>query len=105
MKTTTRNLLLVFSLSLILPSHAVFSDEQVYGSQLMTERERHEHRMKMQSMKTEEERHRYRLEHHKLMQQRAKQQGLTLPDMPQSGGGMMNKDGFGSGGGGGGRGR
>ncbi len=105
MKIITRYLLLVFSLSLMLPSYSVFSEEQVYGRQLMTEQERNEHRMKMQSMKTEEERERYRMEHHKKMQQRAKQQGVTLPDMPQERGESMERGfdgGQGSGGGGGG---
>ena len=107
MKTSTRYLLFVFLLSLMLPGYSVFSEEQVYGRQLMTEQERNEHRMKMQSMETEEARERYRMEHHKKMQQRAKQQGVTLPDMPQQRGKGM-KRGFGSGqggGSGGGRGR
>lgn len=87
------------------PGGLVLSAEQIYGSQLMTQQERMEHRTKMQSMKTKEERERYRMEHHKLMQQRAKQRGVTLPDKPQ----MRNKGmdgGSGMGGGmGGGRGR
>ncbi|MGD8526258.1 MAG: hypothetical protein PVJ63_08405 [Thioalkalispiraceae bacterium] len=70
--------------------------EQVYGWELMTEQERAEHRTKMQSMKTKEERERYRLEHHKKMQQRAKQQGVTLPDMPGEQGKGMG-DGMGKG--------
>lgn len=103
MKTITKYLLLVFSLCLMLPSYSVFSEEQVYGKQLMTEQERNEHRMKMQSMETEEERERYRMEHHKKMQQRAKQQGVILPDMPQQRGKGMGRgfdSGQGSGGGG-----
>ena len=54
----------------------------IYGSQLMSEREREEHRSKMRSMKTEQERDTYRLEHHKLMQERAKTKGITLPEDP-----------------------
>jgi len=106
MKTSTRYLL--FLLSLMLPAYSVFSEEQVYGRQLMTEQERNEHRMKMQSMETEEARERYRMEHHKKMLQHAKQQGVTLPDMPQQRGKGMKREfdsGQGGGTGGGGRGR
>jgi len=56
--------------------------QQIYGSQLMTEQERMEYRNKMQTAKTAEERERIRLEHHNEMQERAKQQGMTLPDQP-----------------------
>ena len=54
----------------------------IYASHLMSEREREEHRSKMRSMKTEQERDAYRLEHHKLMQERAKAKGITLPEEP-----------------------
>jgi len=102
MKTQTRNILLIGTLALGVPGTSLFAEQQVYGSQLMTEQERIEHRAKMQSMKTMEERERYRIEHHKKMQERAKQQGVTLPDAPAmpgmgKGGGM----GGGPGGGGG----
>jgi len=56
--------------------------ERVYGWELMSDQERREHRMKMQSLKTQEERERYRLEHHKKMQQRAREMGVELPDEP-----------------------
>jgi len=59
-----------------------FADEPIYGYQLMTEQERAEHRAKMQSFQTEQEREAYRQEHHKMMQERAKAQGVTLPDEP-----------------------
>lgn len=57
-------------------------DEVVYGWQIMSPKERAEHRTKMRSLKTKSEREAYRLEHHKLMQERAKQKGVTLPDLP-----------------------
>lgn len=63
--------------------------DQIYGSQLMTEQERIEHRNRMRNMKTNEEREAYRLEHHKKMQARAKEKGITLPDEPPARGGMM----------------
>lgn len=71
-------------------------DKMIYGWQLMTPKERQQHRAKMQSMKTEEERMAYREEHHKLMQQRAQERGLTLPDRPRrQGGGQGFGGGFG----------
>ena len=106
-----KSLLLVCTLSLSLPVYSLLAEEQVYGSQLMTQQERMEHRNKMQSMKTMEERERYRMEHHAKMQERAKQQGVTLPESPQTrnkgmGGGMGSGQGGGMGGGmGGGKGR
>jgi len=59
-----------------------FADEPIYGYQLMTEQERAEHRTKMRSFQTEQEREAYRMEHHKMMQERAREQGVTLPDEP-----------------------
>ena len=81
MKNKSRYLLLIGVLAMAIPGTSVFSAEQVYGSQFMTQQERIEHRTKMQSMKTMEERERYRMEHHMKMQERAEEQGVTLPDM------------------------
>lgn len=76
--------------------------EEIYGSQLMTEQERIEHRTMMRSLKTQQERDAYRLEHHKLMQERAAGRGVTLPDMPpQTGVGAGPGGGAGMGQGGG----
>lgn len=57
-------------------------EEFVYGRQLMTEQEMAQHRTQMRSLKTEQAREAYRLEHHKRMQLRAQERGLTLPDDP-----------------------
>lgn len=57
--------------------------DQIYGSQLMTEQERNEHRNKLRAAKTEQERKEIQAEHHKLMQERAKAKGITLPDEPR----------------------
>lgn len=78
--------------------------EQIYGSQLMTRKERAEHRAKMRSLKTQEEREAYRLEHHEKMQARAKEKGMTLPDEPPAAGMGMGPGGGGMGPGGGGMG-
>lgn len=62
---------------------------QVYGSQLMTEQERTEHRAKMRTAKTTEERDQIRKEHHERMKERAKERGVTLSDEPPAKGGGM----------------
>lgn len=56
--------------------------DQVFGYQLMTDAERTEYRSHMRSLKTAKEREAFRLEHHKLMQERAREQGVTLPATP-----------------------
>ena len=74
--------------------------EQVYGRQLMTEQERNIYRERMLAAQTAEERERIRQEHHEQMQERARAQGLSLPDTPPSrGGGMGPGGGKGMGGG------
>jgi hypothetical protein len=62
------------------------TQDQVYGSQLMTQAERNEYRIKMRSLKTAQEREAFRLEHHKLMQERAQAKGITLPPEPLASG-------------------
>jgi hypothetical protein len=70
----------------------------VYGSQLMTPQERLEYRNRMRSMKTQEERNAFRLEHHRKMQERAKERGVSLPDdPPANGAGMGPRRGVGMG--------
>jgi Na+-transporting NADH:ubiquinone oxidoreductase subunit NqrC len=79
--------------------------DHIYGSQLMTEKERMEYRERLRAAHTVEEREQIRMEHHKQMQKRAREQGMMLPDEPPERG--MGKGG-GMGGGmgrGGGRGR
>ena len=71
------------------------TQKQVYGSQLMTQQERAEHRTKMRSAKSAEEREQIRKEHHERMKERANAQGLKMPDEPPARGGGM---GFGGGG-------
>jgi hypothetical protein len=75
--------------------------EQIYGDQLMTPQERTAFRTKMSAAKTLEERELIRQENHQAMQERAKTQGLTLPDQPSAGRqGMGQGGGMGSGRGG-----
>ncbi len=76
---------------------AIGADQPVYGSQLMTNQERIEHRNKLRAAKTAEAREQVRLEHHEQMQLRAKERGVTLPDTPPQGGGMGRRMGPGGG--------
>lgn len=78
------------------------ADAPIYGSQLMTNQERIEHRNKLRVAKTAEEREQVRLQHHEQMQLRAKEQGVSLPDTPPAqGGGQGRRMGGGMGPGGG----
>ena len=107
MKLSTLSSTVIASLFLLLPVSFSHAEVTVYGWQLMTEQERNEHRTKMRSFETDQERAAYRNEHHKRMQVRAKEQGITLSDTPPQHGKGMGRgrsDGSGQGmGGGGGR--
>ena len=52
-----------------------------WGWQLMTPEERVEHQNKMRSFKTYDECKAYQEAHHKAMEARAKEKGMTLPAM------------------------
>lgn len=80
------------------------TDAPIYGSQLMTQQERTEYRMRMRTAQTAEERERIRAEHHAQMVERAKAQGVTLPETPPAMGSGMGPGGGGMGPGGGGMG-
>lgn len=82
MKNTLYISTVVVLLGLLLQSPRIFAQNEVYGWQMMTSQERQEYQNKMRSMTTAEERERYRMEHHKQMQERAKQRGISLPDKP-----------------------
>lgn len=76
---------LLTAISVIMLMHVspiAISEDTMYGYQLMTEQERAEHRATMRSFNTEAEREAYRRQHHEMMQERAKAQGVTLPDEP-----------------------
>lgn len=76
------------------------TQDQIYGSQLMTLQERIEHRAKLRAAKTDEQRQQIRAEHHERMKERARKQGVSLPDNPPArGGGMGPGGGMGAGGG------
>jgi len=72
----------VMALSTLSATARAQTPERVYGSQLMTPQERDQYHATMRSLKTEQEREEFRQQHHKEMQQRAKERGVTLPDEP-----------------------
>ncbi|MHB1184353.1 MAG: hypothetical protein ACYC4A_06605 [Desulfobulbia bacterium] len=73
------------------------TQEQIYGSQMMTQQEREEYRLKMRAAKTVGEREKLRKEHHERMKTLAKERGVTLPDEPPAMGGGMGPGGGGMG--------
>ena len=86
----------------------VRDDAPIYGSQMMTERERNEYREKMRNAKTLKEQEAIRSQHHDQMKERAKSRGMVLPDEPPArgmgngpGGSSPGRSGAGSGGPGG----
>lgn len=72
-------------------------DRDIYGHQLMTLQERNEFRARMRAAKTVEERERIRAEHHEQMVVRAKERGITLPEVPPAGRGPGMGSGMGMG--------
>jgi outer membrane murein-binding lipoprotein Lpp len=89
MSALTGALALSSCLTLAAADQKQTQQKQVYGSELMTEQEREEHRSKMRAAETDEEREQIRSEQHERMKKRAKERGMTLPDQPPvSGGGM-----------------
>ena len=85
-------------LGLMASSMSVAAETPIYGSQLMTQQERIEHRNKLRAAKTVEERDQVRLQHHEQMQLRAKEKGVTLPDAPPTMGGGQGRGMVGMGG-------
>jgi Spy/CpxP family protein refolding chaperone len=63
-------------------------DGDIYGYQLMTERERSEYRDRLRAAATDQELARVRQEHRARMQVRAKERGVSLSG-PRTGGGSV----------------
>lgn len=72
-------------------------EQHVYGWQLMTPEERLAYQNRLRAATTEQERNTIRNENHERMRERAKSQGITLPEEP---GKWRQGDGMGAGGGG-----
>lgn len=62
------------------PSEQTRRSEPIYGYRMMNDAERNEYREKMRNARSAGERQALRDEHHKLMETRAKERGVTLPD-------------------------
>lgn len=78
------------------------SQDRIYGSQLMNQQERDDYRSQMDAAKTGQERDQVRQAHYEQMKERAKQQGVSLPDQsPASGLAPGSRPGGGMGGPGG----
>ena len=60
------------------PDFAKLSDDEIYGSTLMTQRERNEYRKNLQNTDSAEAREQLRAEHQAQMQERAQQRGVDL---------------------------
>ena len=54
--------------------------EPIYGYRMMNDQERNEYREKMRGARSADERQVVRDEHHKLMEARARERGVTLPE-------------------------
>ena len=68
-----------------MPMHyRMLEPEMIYGYQLMTAKERVEYLRRLHSERSFEERDRLRMEHHRLMQERARRRHVLLPDMTPS---------------------
>lgn len=90
-KDTVKIALTAIAIGLMASSTSFAANAPIYGSQLMTNQERIEHRNKLRAAKTVEEREQIRLQHHEQMQLRAKEQGVTLPDTPPALGGGQGR--------------
>jgi hypothetical protein len=72
--------------------------EPIFGSQLMTEQERTVHRARMWAAQGDEARDAIRAEHHEQMLVRARERGVSLPEVPPArGAGMGQGRGMGQG--------
>ena len=84
---TTRTIIaalqITLSFSLLAPAYARgpwrASEENTRGWQLMTPEERIEHQSTIRGFGSLDECRRYQIGHHQMMQERARQRGMTLP--------------------------
>jgi hypothetical protein len=79
------------------PTGEVRKSEPIYGYRMMSDPERNEYRERMRNARSAEERQAVRDEHRNLMEQRAKERGVTLPE--RGGPGYGKGPGYGPGGG------
>src|SRR5690348_11140077 len=65
------------------PAPASRKSEPIYGYGMMSSQERNDYREHMRNARSADERQKIRDEHHKLMQERAKERGVTLSERGQ----------------------
>jgi len=58
--------------------------DAIYGESLMTDEEKLKYRDELAALESEQERERYRYRHRLRMQERAREQGVELPDMQEA---------------------
>ena len=77
----TQVLFILFILNFsVVHAPVVYSAEQIYGWQIMSESERNQYRQDIKNLTTNWERSRYRLQHHKKMLLHARKYGISLSD-------------------------
>jgi hypothetical protein len=79
--------MLVMTATLFAAEQSAPKSEPIYGYRMMNEQERNEYRERMRNARSAEERQAIRDEHHKLMESRAKERGVTLPEQRGPGAG------------------
>jgi hypothetical protein len=96
--------MMTMTVSLFAAEQPAPKSEPIYGYRMMSDPERNQYRERMRNAASAEDRQKVRDEHHKLMQDRAKERGVTLPERgPGRGPGGEGK-GYGKGPGGDGKG-
>lgn len=92
------SIVIAAGIGILLLSHSARAETQavnppIFGSKLMTNEERDQYRERMRAAQTIEERERIRREHHQAMRERARAQGISLPDDPPARGGGYGSNG------------
>ncbi|HUF81783.1 MAG TPA: hypothetical protein VMN03_11645 [Burkholderiales bacterium] len=72
------------------PASPVRKSEPIYGYRMMSNDERNDYRKRMREARSAQERQAIRDEHRKLMESRAKERGVTLPERRGPGAGPMS---------------
>jgi len=80
--------MLMMTATLFAAEQSTPKSEPIYGYRMMSDQERNEYRERMRNARSGQERQAVRDEHRKLMEARAKERGVTLPEPrgPRAGG-------------------
>ena len=79
------------------PAATAAKSEPIYGYRMMDDQERNEYRERMRNAPSAEDRQKIRDEHRKVMETRAKERGVTLPEPRGPGAGPGAGKGYGKG--------